>query len=306
MEENIESLFLGVEPFVFKNIVGFIEKAFRYLKYDFSHNDYKDIIYARKSPITELEITYKNYYDGFLYLLRNTRYPTYSTFQKFFYIIYGKEVSTIYFESLHSIFNTFNAKSSVLMSSSICEKVIDLSNNESEDFKLIIPLMFMFYNLARSNISMPRMSFNSFENYKKATEEYKKTNKSETIFLWLLDAIKNTKKQPMSYYKKLQPISTDFILSTIRKEKELFQFKYRINSFFIFGSFAKLTNRIDSDIDLAVTFFDDICYESKAIAINEITSYLENIFKRFVDIVELPNAIEEKMIATFDKGYIIF
>ena len=65
----------GKELIVRKKVASFIEKTFRYFKYDFRHDVFKGIVYSELECNTPLEEKLKNYFDAYVYLLSNHKSP---------------------------------------------------------------------------------------------------------------------------------------------------------------------------------------------------------------------------------------
>ena len=82
----------GKELVVRKKVARFIEKLFRYFKYDFRHDTYKEIVYSEVSYKTPLEERMKHYYDAYLYLLNHYQNPlSQGMLKRFFYLLFEKE-----------------------------------------------------------------------------------------------------------------------------------------------------------------------------------------------------------------------
>ena len=60
---------------------------------------------------------------------------------------------------------------------------------------------------------------------------------------------------------------------------------------YLYGSFAKVQNRIDSDLDLLVSFNLDLLKDKKDKYKEELIEYLFSIFSTYVDIHEVSNYI---------------
>ena len=86
--EEIRKLVKGKELIVRKRIVSFLEKIFKYLGYEFRHDNYKSVAYGEMCFLTPLEERSKNYIDAFNYLLSNKNNTlTSKILSKFIYII---------------------------------------------------------------------------------------------------------------------------------------------------------------------------------------------------------------------------
>ena len=125
-----------------------------------------------------------------------------------------------------------------------------------ENERLIISLM--FYNLCLAKGNIPINSFLE-KDYKEL--EARISNKNE-LFNYLLSAIKNNKTQKKNDYRGLEAISFSQIYTILKKEQKLLE-SYGIRHLFIFGSYAKNTERVDSDVDLLVIMNQDLTNKEK-------------------------------------------
>ena len=113
-------------------------------------------------------------------------------------------------------------------------------------------------------------------------------------FLW--NIIKKSKFQTKEHYKNLKEITILDIYKQILNDKDILSDKYKINSVYLYGSFAKGKERIDSDIDLAVIFSPELLQETKKIYLDELSERYYRIFNRFVDLHEISNYLCDNVI----------
>ena len=72
--------------------------------------------------------------------------------------------------------------------------------------------------------------------------------------------------------------------------------KYFIKELYMFGSFAKGIERIDSDLDFLVKYSLDLNMNEKNKIIKELKNLLIDMFKRFVDLKEITVEINDEFI----------
>ena len=89
-----------------------------------------------------------------------------------------------------------------------------------------------------------------------------------------------------SYYQNLKMITKEEIINYLILNKELIRNKFQIKHLYLFGSFSKGTERIDSDIDLVVIFENGLMYEEKINHINIFKKEILKEFNRYGDITE--------------------
>ena len=90
-----------------------------------------------------------------------------------------------------------------------------------------------------------------------------------------------------SFYKKLVPLDKKDIYEKIISDKDLLINSYHVENIYLFGSYSKNTERIDSDIDILVTFSSELLVEEKKELMNKLKENYTDFFKRYVDVHEL-------------------
>ena len=284
------------ELIVRKRMVSFLEKALRFLGYDFRHDEYKQIVYGEIPCKTPFESKIKSMYDAYYYLLSNANSPLSSDIiNKFFYILNGEEPDKEMVMRLISMFFYISNKP-------MLEKAIGYHifvYNEVKDFcndqKLIVPLMFFNYVLVRSNIPTLRFVDSTLKKYVSYREKYLRGEK-KWLYQLFFEQLKEAKVQERSYYSNLTPLTITDIYRRILEDKELLKEKYGVEHIAIFGSFAKGLARIDSDIDLLVVFSQEISYETKVDNAKRLAEFYFNLFHRYVDVLELSTRVNDWII----------
>lgn len=294
------------ELVVRKRIASFIEKILRFCGYDFRHDLYKQIVYGEVSICTPLEETIKDLYDAYYYLLSNHKRPLDKVLlKKFFYLLNGKEPDEALLIRIVSKFFYLDALPPI-------EKAIEFhlyvykELGESNNINgLIIPLMLFNYSLVKSGIPSLRFITPTLKKYIQYRQKYIDGDKSPLYGL-ILEQLREAKFQDKSYYGNLRVLSTQEIFNRIIKDKNMLQERFGIQHIYLFGSFAKDLQRIDSDIDLLVVFSQNLSYETKTKFIEELANYYFNIFNRFMDFGEISDFISDeiiKEITTYIKIY---
>ncbi len=273
--------FSSCELIVRKRTVGFIEKYYRFCGCDIRHDVFKSILYGETEPIEPKEEKIKNYYDAYMYLLHNARGALGgSVLKRFFFILDGeiKEESRLMSISTH-YFKTMGASVTKALTDTAMFMYNALDDYEDDD-RLLITLMFINYTLVKYKI--PTVQF-----LKKQIREFSdlvKQNDKDKMANLLADIVNNAKYQDKSYYKNLRDLDFLDIVGEILAEREELSQKYKVKHVYLFGSFAKGAQRIDSDIDIACEFSLDISHDKKLKMRDELTEHLQDNFKRYVDI----------------------
>lgn len=281
---------IGDELIVRKKVARFIEKYFRFLGHDFRHDLFKQIVYSEEMYKTPLEERIKNYYDAYYYLLNNYKNPlSKSILKKFFYIINEKEPENDMITRLATLFFNLNNLPPFERAVDFCFESYRLMPEFGEKERLIISLMFYNLCLAKGNIAI-----NSFleKDYKEI--EVRISNKNE-LFKYLISAINNNKTQKKNDYRELEIISFSQIYYIFKNEQKILE-AYGIRHLFIFGSYAKNAERVDSDVDLLVIMNQDLTNKEKEDNLMVLSDMFYKKTKHFVDFMEISDYLNDTII----------
>lgn len=294
--EEIEKRAEHCELIVHKKVCKLIEKILRYYDMDFSHERFKAVIFSKDEFQTPLEEKIKNYYDAYMFLLMNHKSPfTTSFIRKFYYIIFEKELEESVALKISSKYILLSGKERIMKATELHLYVYSLSTELKEYERWLISLMFFNYILVKENIPCVYL-------IRKDLEKYEKYKNDEAMLKTLLyNVVLFSKFQKKSYTNKLKKLSLEDIEALFKEKQELIQEKYKIEHAFLYGSFAKNTARIDSDIDLLVIFKEDITYQEKMQYKEELVKYLTKEFSRYVDIQEIFECISKELILEATK-----
>jgi len=293
--KEILKLVRNKELIVRKRIANFLEKLLKFYENDdVRHDLYKGIVYSEIEAVTFREEKYKNLYDGLMYLLHNKKSPfSKELLSKFFYIIYKKEMD-------ESLLIRITSKLFFINDLPIIEKMVEfhlfiyqeLKDLEEEE-RTIISLMFMNYILVRHNIPCIQLLKVDINKYLKCREEYFSENNKINIFMFFCELLKKGKYQDKDFYKNLRYLDFHDIFQVIEKEKELLMKKYKIKHLYVYGSFAKNTQRIDSDIDFIARFSLDLTFDEKIKYIQELSEHYKDIFNRYIDFHDIGDYLND-------------
>ena len=298
--ERINELIKGKELIVRKNVASFLEKILQFLGYDFRHDIYKKIVYSEKSIVTPLEEKIKNYYDAYVFLLNNYKNPiTKNLLMRFFYIIFGHEFDGYTICKLVNMFFNYDDLSGIEIAIKYHIDIYKELKNYSLEERLIISLMIFNFMLLRYNIPTIKLTQKEINKYVEARDAYISGNRILIYDVILRLMNNNDKYQDITYYKNLKELSLTDIIAVFNKDKEYLKKQYKIKSLMIFGSFASGDQRIDSDIDILISFSLDLSYQKKNLFIEEIKRNYFEIFKRFIDIAEIGFNLSDELIKKF-------
>lgn len=291
-----ETLSVGKELIVRKRMSSFLEKLLRFCGYDFRHDLYKQIIYGEAEICTPLEEKIKNFYDAYHYLLYNSKRPlNKDVLNRFFYLLSGKECDKSFLIKTASKFFYLNDLPSVEKAIEFHMFVYAELNAADDTDRLIISLMFFNYTLIKSGIPTLRFVASALQTYVQAREKYLNGDRTP-LYEWFWEQLRESKFQDKTYYGNLKPLSLQEISDRISKDKNWLQSQFGIRHVYVFGSFAKELQRIDSDIDLMVVFSQNLSYEKKMQNVEELSTYYFNVFNRFIDFLEISEFVNEEII----------
>ena len=288
--------FENKELYVRKVLVSFIEDVFNFLGYNLEHDRIKKVLYAEDSFKSIDEEKIKRVYDAYIYLVFNAKNPlTNQILNTFFYIYFGKEIDTNISLRIASKFFDFIDKPIIESATDFHICVFNEIDFINEEDKLIISLIFFNYFLIKNNIPTIRMMVSDLESYLEKKKEYEKGNKI-SLYQFFFELIDKAKVQDKSYYQNLKELTLQDIYKTLKEDEEFIKKNYSIKHLSVFGSFAKQINRIDSDIDLLVSFSLDLTSNEKKEIVVQFKNHYFNKFSRFIDVSEISEYLDDEFI----------
>lgn len=304
--KEIRSKTKNKELVVRKRVVAIIEKTLRVFGFDFSHDRYKEVIYEKDFPKSEVEEKLKRYYDGFMFLLNNRKTQVSSEFISRFYYLIKCEVldkeKSMFIASKYFYLNYLDEYLKALEFHLYVYQVLD---NLEEYERTLISIMIFNYCLVRYEIPCIHMVRKDIARYIKYRDLYL-IGKIDKLKVFMKKVILNAKFQDKDYTKKLKYITPYDIKKIILEEKERLKEEYGAISIMIFGSFLKGDYRIDSDIDLLVLMEEGIPLKKRREKIEGLSLYLEERFNRYVDIHEVFRYLTDNFIKETNEIKIIY
>ena len=291
------------ELLVRKKVASLIEKVIRFFGNDIRHDIFKGVVYGEIGAATKSEEILKNYYDAYVYLLSNCKMVlSNDLLKRFFYILRGEIADdSLLTRIASSVFHSMNEP--------LIKRLIDMPiyiydelTNCEECERTLVALMFFNYYLVRDGI--PTIPFLRADMQKYV--ELRNLKDTEGLEKFIVEKIENGKFQDKEYSKSLKDIDIVDIQRVILNEKEVLVNNYGIQHAYIYGSFAKGTQRIDSDIDIIFIFPGNFTYYDKADIINRLSQHYFNVFNRYIDIHEAGAYVNDSLIKEISKYTKIF
>lgn len=286
------------ELLVRKKIASFIEKIIRYFGNDVRHDIFKAVVYGEIGAATKSEEILKNYYDAYMYLLSNCKMVlSQDLLRKFFYILKGEVVDEALLIRVSSyIFHSLEQpliKKLVNIPIYIYEQL----NIDNECERTMTALMFFNYYLVRENVPTIPFLRADLDTY----IELRDKKDTAALERFVFEIIQNAKFQEKEYYENLRDIDAIDIQKIFLSEKDVLVNNYGIKHVYIYGSFAKETQRIDSDIDVVFDFSYDLSYQEIIKIIDQLSKHYFKKFDRYIDIHESGTYVTDSIIKEISK-----
>lgn len=287
---DVLDLIKGKETIVRKRIVNFFEKIFNYLGYDFKHDTYKGIVYCEEEYITKVEAKFKMAYDSFMFLVFN-RQNQLSTYilNSFFQILLGTKfdeaICLKICNKFYFLYDETPIDKAILFSMYIYEELSEIDNEN----RLLISLIMFNYCLITNDIPCVQFLGSDIKKYIELIEEYKISKDMQNLYLFIVELFNKQAYQDKTHYINNVNVDIKEVFSELYLNRENIKSKYGIKNIYLYGSFSKTKNRMDSDFDFIVAFNLDLLVEEKEKLKSQFNEYIYSKFHRYSDIHELSN-----------------
>ncbi len=291
---DILDVIVNKETIVRKRIVSFLERVFDYLGFDFRHDIFKSIVYCEAEYVTETEAKFKMAFDAFVFLLlnRKNQLTTY-VLNSFFQLFLGYKLDdSICYKICNKYFILYDETSidKALLFSVFIYNELNMLKDEQ---RILIALIMLNYCLTTTNIPCIQFSNSEITKFIKLATEYNESLNISDLYLYIMEVIQKQKFQDLDFYNNLKPIDIKEVYSIIYMNRDYIKENFSVKNIYIFGSFAKGINRIDSDLDMLVSFDLDLLYDEREQIIEELKKYLFSLLNRFIDIHEFSNYLPD-------------
>lgn len=164
-------------------------------------------------------------------------------------------------------------------------KRIDLEDNNLKYVYSFVALNYVIYKFKKKLYRFSNSFFKKF--YNKITTATYDSMLIEYINIELEKGITPDE----NYFDNLVEVTPNEIIKTLINNKEMIKETFKIKELYLYGSFSKDSYRIDSDIDVAVIFNEDMSYSEKYDLTYKFKQYILFTFKRYGDVMEYNETI---------------
>lgn len=274
----------------------FVEKLFQFLNYDIHHDRIKKIFYGDDYPRDRNEAKAKNVFDAFVFLINNAKTNiTQKLLNTFFYIYFSREIDETVALRIASDAYAFVDKPAIESAVDLHLAIYDELDICNYEDKFIISMCFLNFYLIKNNIPVLRMHVSELQEYVEKRKAYR-TGDKLGLYTYIIDLVNNAKTQTHKYYEELNPLTVEELVDIFKADEEMIKSNFGITHLSIFGSFAKQLNRIDSDVDLIISFNFDLTSKDKHELAEQFKRYYVNKLKRFIDICEISQYLDDLFI----------
>ena len=247
------------------------------------YEDYKTMILNGKTYNNKYEKCLKSLFESFNFLIKNDN----KTFNPLvIYLMYSqifKEKSNK--QIILSLYKSYIPKENVI------DEIINVIKNiylEDKYEKYVLGFIIINYI-----IYLKTSNFYNFSN-KFFKHLYDILNVSLDYELLKNELNKELSKSilpDIHYYENLVDITKEEIINFLIENESLLKEKYDINNLYLYGSFVKGSQRIDSDIDIAIVFNQGLSFNDKSLIITKLKQFILTNFKRYGDFMEYNSSL---------------
>ena len=159
-------------------------------------------------------------------------------------------------------------------------KRIDIEDNNLKYVYSFVALNYVIYKFKKK---LYRFS-NSF--FKKFFNNITTSNYDNELIKDIYEELDKGITPDENYFDNLVEVTPNEIIKTLINNQEMIKGKFKIKELYLYGSFSKDSYRIDSDIDVAVIFEEDMSYSEKYDLTYKFKQYILFTFKRYGDVME--------------------
>ena len=225
----------------------------------------------------------KNIYDSFLYLISDYKNELLEyRLKRFLYLILGEEIKEEISDEIVSLSFELRKEEAIKSSTRLFIKALNLFKDYGETKAKLISFMLLQYELVKKGIPVTVFYIRDYNTFEEIEH-----NNEEDIRNFIDSVIRKNTYQDKKYYIELSDIEFNEIKEEIIKDKDILIKEHNVNHISIFGSISKNKERIDSDIDLLVSFSLDATSDEIKNSIDFIKERYKDRFHRFIDVMEI-------------------
>ncbi len=267
---------------ILKNLYNFSKRLDSIMDYE----EYKRVIlYDEESNYKYIDLL-KDIYLGHYLIIENEKTESKIMISAFEELILKKDIN------LHIDLEKDLYKVVEIIIKCIKDEEIDITNRYALSYLLIV------YVIYKKNKTMYRFSNRYLI---KLCEVMKSKCSFEEVIIFLKEEIERGYYPDIEFYKKFKEIDKEEIISTFIENKEIINEKYSISHLYLYGSFIKGSERLDSDIDVAIIFNGNMSYKEKLKNVEFLKEFIKKTFNRYGDVMEYNISIlkDEKVLKIY-------
>lgn len=260
---------------------------------DFNYREYKQIAFGKKKVKQKIYGEMKNTYDSLIYLMDNKKTFINREFLSRWLYLIDRNIDNIIINKLINIIYKPRSERYFSLIDDL-KDIYEIKTIEEETrlkiiYQLIIYLDYrykeMMMNIKKKDVR--ELIFNI------------KNNKS--IQKIILKTILNQKPFDINYYKNLEEIDLNKIITTLQEDKDKIKEEYKIEGISLYGSIVNNEQRFTSDIDMIISFSSSLSYLEKIEKVKRFKEYCLIKLKRYVDILEINENIPESLLSELEN-----
>ena len=275
----------------------------RYKKDTYNYNHFKRIINDQEVLLTNEDSEIKRIYDAYNFLMSNVKTGiTSETIKIMYYMFFLEEIEKFKADDIIGKIYEITNKDEIENIVKITHYIYKLFSDKDEFHRILLTFFILNYLLKSYNYSTIILNDAGISEFIELLENYPKSKENFVVFI-----LNNIYKGEQVHSEDKERIYVNLLVKQIYKEKKFLKDKCNVQGVVLFGSYARESSRLDSDVDLFIKFKEDISYYEKEESLKRAKEYLRLKLERIIDMHELPYIVNSReKIEIMKESKIIF
>lgn len=275
----------------------------RYKKDTYNYNHFKRIINDQEVLLTNEDSEIKRIYDAYNFLMSNVKTGiTSETIKIMYYMFFLEEIEKFKADDIIGKIYEITNKDEIENIVKITHYIYKLFSDKDEFHRILLTFFILNYLLKSYNYSTIILNDAGISEFIELLENYPKSKENFVVFI-----LNNIYKGEQAHSEDKERIDVNLLANKIYKEKKFLKDKCNVQGVVLFGSYARESSRLDSDVDLFIKFKEDISYYEKEESLKRAKEYLRLKLERIIDMHELPYIVNSReKIEIMKESKIIF